>query len=175
MSIFDAKSKSLVEGQLELSPLEKEISEKLAKSPFLEELDRFLEEKAAAEPWLVTCQGYDDSLRRTVRVHEDLLAIDWIETEARTLASGSRIVVNDANKSVSLHFTDYGYVPLHSHNNEKGNEDVTIDSILFIWGVILRDRMNKKWPQCRFSPVFQNLGEATFGYTVPAREWKEWF
>ena len=80
MSIFDAKSKSLVEGQLELTPLEKEISEKLAKSPFLEELDRFLEEKAAAEPWLVTCQGYDDSLRRTVRVHEDLLAIDWIET-----------------------------------------------------------------------------------------------
>lgn len=175
MSIFDGKHKTVAEEQLNLNPLEEEIAQKLAKSGILSELDRFLEEKTAQEDWLVTCQSYYDNRRRSVKIHEDLFAIGWNETLTQSLASGERVTVIDVDKSVGFHFTDFGYKPLHNHENERGNEDVTIDQVLFLWGIIVRDRMKAKLPQCKFSPVFQTLGETTFTYTVPEKEWKEWF
>ena len=80
-----------------------------------------------------------------------------------------------SDKDVRLHFTEYGYIPLHNHETPSGNEDVTIDRILFLWGIIVRNRMAAKWPKCSFSSVYQNLGEAAFSYKVPAKEWKDWF
>ncbi len=175
MGIFTGKAGANAEENLNLSPIEEEIEAKLAKSGFLAELDRFLDEQAAAEPWLTECQGYYDSLLRVVKIHEDLLAIGWKQVVKRTFTSGSRVDDNDMDKDVRLHFTEYGYIPLHNHETPGGNEDVTIDRILFLWGIIVRNRMAAKWPKCSFSSVYQNLGEAAFSYKVPAKEWKDWF
>ena len=175
MSIFGGKTTTIAEENLNLNPIEEEIEAKLAKSGFLAELDAFLDEQAAAEPWLTECQGYYDSLTRVVRIHEDLFAIGWQQIVKRTFTSGTRVDDYDMDKSVSLHFTECGYAPLHNHETPEGNEDVTIDRILFLWGIIVRNRMAAKWPNCAFSPVYQNLGESTFSYKVPAKSWKDWF
>ncbi len=175
MSIFTGKNGVIAEENFVMSPIEQEIEKKLEKSGFLAVLDEFLDQQAAAAPWLTECQGYYDELVRVVKIHEDLLAIGWKQTVKHTFTSGSRVVGNDADEDVSLHFTEFGYVPLHNHEAPDGNEDVTIDRVLFLWGIIVRNRMAAKWPQCAFSPVYQSLGEATFSYKVPSREWKDWF
>ncbi len=175
MSIFDGKHKTVVEEQLTLTPLEEEIAQKLARAGILEEIDRFVEEKAAELEWLTKCQSYFESRRRMVRIHEDLLQILWKEAHTETMASGDRVNILDANESVEMHYTDHGFCPLHNHKNERGNEDVTIDQVLFMWGIIVRDHMKEKLSQCKFSPVYQSLGEATFSYTVPEKEWSDWF
>ncbi len=175
MSIFSGRTGGVTEDNLNLSPLEEEIKEKLSKAGFLADLDRFLDEQAAAEPWLTECQGYYDGLIRVVRIHEDLFAIGWQQIVKHTFTSGSRVVDYDMDKDVHLHFTEYGYAPLRNHEAPNGNEDVTIDRVLFLWGIIVRNRMAAHWPQCDFGPVHQNLGESTFSYRVPAKQWKEWF
>ena len=175
MSIFDGKHKTQAEEIITLSPLEQELAQKLAEAGVLKDIDRFVEEKAAELKWIVNCQSYYETRRRIVRIHEDLLQIAWNEAHTETMASGDKVTVLDVNESVEMHYTDYGFCPLHSHLNELGNEDVTIDTILFMWGTIVRDHMKEKLPQCTFSPVFQSLGEATFSFTVPEQEWGDWF
>lgn len=175
MSIFDGKHKTVEEEQLNLRPLEQELAEKMAKATILEDLDRYIDEMAAKEDWLVSCQSYYDSRRRTVKINEDQFTIEWAETLTQTLTSGERATMIDVDKKLGFRFTDYGYKPLHNHENELGNEDVTIDQIMFLWGIIVRDRMKARLPQCRFGKVFQNLGGTTFTYSVPEKNWKDWF
>ena len=175
MSIFDGKHKTQAEEMISLTPLEQELAQKLAEAGVLEDIDRFVEEKAAELEWIVNCQSYYETRRRIVRIHEDLLQIAWNEAHTETMASGNKVTIFDVNESVEMHYTDYGFCPLHSHLNERGNEDVTIDTILFMWGIIVRDHMKEKLPQCEFSPVFQSIGEATFSFTVPEQAWSDWF
>lgn len=124
---------------------------------------------------MTECQSYYESGHRTVKIHEDLLSIEWKETKVETTANGARVTIIDEDDSAVFHYTDHGYMPLHNHENERGNEDVTLDTILYYWGEIVRERLMKVLPQCKFGPVYQSIGETTFTYTVPAKQWKDWF
>lgn len=175
MSIFDGKKKAVPEQNPEMVTLEEEITEKLTKAGILESIDNFIEEKIAQEPWITQCQSYYESCRRTVKIHEDLLSINWKEAKAVLTADGSRVTIFDKDNVAAFHYTDHGYMPLHSHYNELGNEDITLDQILYMWGIVVRERMMAKLPQCEFGPVYQSITEASFTYSVPAKQWTDWF
>jgi len=175
MSVFDGMKKVHPEEDPDRITLEEELTQKLTKAGILSEIDRFVAEKAAEEPWITQRQSYYESCHRTVKIHEDLLSILWKETKVETIASGARVTIIDEDKSAVFHYTDHGFMPLHSHINEQGNEDVPLDHILYIWGTVVRDRMKAVLPQCDFGPVYQSIGEASFTYTVSGKQWSDWF
>ena len=175
MSIFDGKKKTPIEEKLTLTAFEEELAQKMAKAGILQEVDRFIAEEAAQKPWMTQCQSYYESCQRTVKIHEDLISVIWKETKVETTASGNRVTIIDEDNESVFHYTDYGYMPLHSFVNEAGNEVVTLDQILYLWGLIVQEHMKAALPQCTFGTVYQSIGEASFTYAVPGKKWADWF
>ena len=124
-------------------------------------------------PWVNKCQSYYDSRVRTVTIAADLFEIKWVEYERDPQDKDQRVA--NVVKRLAYNYTSSGYTPLHSHHNEKGKEDVTVNRVIYLWTTLVHERLKAQLSDCSFAQVHEGDGYSWFEYKVPALVWKRWF
>lgn len=165
MGLFDGKAKK--------EAVENEIMQKLSQQKILNDLIFTLFEEN--EDWITTCQGYYDNRKRVVLVDTDYFGVFVMDHHIERDATGAERWVDDVISKVEYNYTSSGYAPLHHHVNEKGNEDVSVQRVLYLWASVIRERMQGKLPNCSFGEVEDQNGQIKFTYKVPGKVWKQWF
>lgn len=166
----------LFDGGAKKEALENEIMQALSKQPILKDLLLTIEKEAANEPWLTSCQGYYDNLKRVVTCGPDVFEVKWTDTHYEKNPQGQLYPVEEILGRKGYAYTKSGYRPIHGHKDAKGKEDVSVARAVFLWTKIVQEGLQAKFPNCDFSGNITLQGEnASFTYQVPALTWKNWF
>lgn len=170
----------LFNGSAKKEEIENSIVQKMAQLPIVNELVECILEDVQKNPWVLKCQSYYDTCSRSVRIEPDGVVIIWkTQQELYELEDGKnvgiRVVEGDFGRS-AWSFTKSGYMPLHSHCNEKGKIDVSLSRVCCLFGMLLQKQMAAKFQGCRFDPgVSEGACCAYFTYQVPKGTWQDWF
>ena len=152
------------------------ILQSMSKLDILELLVRnILGEAEENNPWITSCQEYYDGCVRVVTIAADLCEVKWSDVSYEKDASGKERRNEEIKGRIAYSYTKSGYIPLHSHFNEKGKEDVSVNRVIYLWASIVRERLQSKMPECKFEDVTEGDGYAFFRYRVPGLTWKSWF
>lgn len=156
--------------------VENEILRAMSRLDILTSLVENIAGEAAGEnPWLIACQGYYDGCVRTVTIAADLCEVKWSDVRYEKDAQGKEHRTEDVNGRIAYSYTKSGYIPLHSHYNERGREDVSVNRVIFLWASLLQERLQAKLTNCQFEEAVEGDGYAYFRYKVPGLTWKRWF
>lgn len=120
--------------------------------------------------WVTHCQSYYDNRKREIKIETDLFQISWYQQHYE-----NDVKIIDADEVINYSFTSSGYTPVHNHVNEKGKEDLSVGRVIYILASVIRERLQKELPDCKFDNIWEERDHSTFTYTVPALTWKRWF
>lgn len=147
------------------------VLQSMARQPILDDIVGAVMSEDA--PWITTCQGFYDTRKRQITVGADLFRIAWSGYNGYSNEEGfGNEVIRDV---IEYSFTGSGYVPLHSHMNEKGREDVSAGRVIYLCTALIQERLRAKLPNCKFGEVIEYEDHSTFVFAVPPIQWKNWF
>lgn len=160
--------------------VENSILQQMSQLPFINDLVANMLAAAEKEPWILNCQSYYDTCVRKVTVEPDAVVITWkTQRELYELEDGTntgiRLVEGDFGER-GWGFTANGYLPLHSHINEKGKIDVSLSRVCYLLAMLIQEQLVAKFHGCQFDAgVTEGRCCASFSYRVPERNWMDWF
>ena len=98
--------------------------------------------------------------------------------EVQFISTGNNGSGEEVADSLLYNYTNSGYMPLHPHLNEKGKQDLPVQRVVYLWTVIVRERLQAMFPDCRFGDVVvhpNNNNLCLIPYNVAPLMWKRWF